>query len=311
MDQITLIVEQTGVQKSTADELSASFGPIFGQLSEWKTKAVSLVVTDASQATEMKQAREARLALKDIRVSADKRRKELKEDSIRYGRAVQSVYNYIEDEIKPLEEHLLLQENFAKIQQEKAESQLAAARVEELGPYFEFVPANLDFGKMPEDDYRNILSGARLLLAQKQEEEARRREAELAEAARAEAEQVRAAAQAAAERKEILARMDQLKAEAAQREKELAHEREKAQQREKELQAEKDKIRSTQAAARAEAERKEKELSELAAAPDKAKMTAYINQLMLVEKPAVSVGEYLELIKEVQEFLKTMKTKVG
>ena len=54
----------------------------------------------------MQEARIARLALRDIRIQADKTRKALKEESLRYGKAVQGVYNVIEYLITPIEKHL-------------------------------------------------------------------------------------------------------------------------------------------------------------------------------------------------------------
>src|SRR5262245_19897421 len=53
----------------------------------WKAKIELIKVTHESQTKEMALAREARLALKEIRVNADKVRKKLKEDSNKYNNA--------------------------------------------------------------------------------------------------------------------------------------------------------------------------------------------------------------------------------
>ena len=114
-NELVKVVETSGVEPQTATTLKESFLPFFEQAEEWKRKAEALVVTDATQVHDMKMARTARLALKEIRVNADKKRKELKEDSLRYGKAVQGVYNVIEFLIAPIEKHLQEQEDFVAI----------------------------------------------------------------------------------------------------------------------------------------------------------------------------------------------------
>ena len=51
--------------------------PIIEQLDGWEQKAMEIVVTNISQKDLMKKAREGRLIVKNVRVSADKLRKEL------------------------------------------------------------------------------------------------------------------------------------------------------------------------------------------------------------------------------------------
>ena len=126
--QVLDVIESSGLEQSTITTLKERFLPFYEQVETWKERAATLKVTDASQTREMKMAREASLALRAIRVEADKTRKALKEDSIRYGRAVQGVYNVIEYLIKPIEEHLQVQEDFVKIQEAKLREKLNDAR---------------------------------------------------------------------------------------------------------------------------------------------------------------------------------------
>lgn len=165
------IVESSGLEKEVSASLKDQFLPFFDQAEEWKKKAESLVVTDESQIREMKMAREARLALRAIRVDADKKRKSLKEESLRYGKAVQGVYNVIEYLIKPIEKHLEEQEKFVEIQEAKRKAELKAQREVELAPYSEFLPVGLNLEDMSDEDYNKLLSGAKL---QKKAEEERR-----------------------------------------------------------------------------------------------------------------------------------------
>lgn len=166
-NQLMVVIQESNVEPQTAQSLKDSFLPFFDQAEEWKKKAEGLVVTDVSQIREMKIAREARLALKEIRVQADKKRKELKEDSIRYGKAVQGVYNVIEFLIAPIEKHLELQEKFVEIQDAKKKAELKLKRETILQPFMEFVAYGLDFGIMSEEDFQKILNGAKLQLQAK------------------------------------------------------------------------------------------------------------------------------------------------
>jgi len=151
--KLALIVEETGLEKETANAIIARFSQYMERIGEWEEKATALVVTNVTQVEEMKQAREARLILKNIRVEADRVRKELKEDSLRYGKAVQRVYNEIEYRITPIEEHLLNQEKFAEYAERDRMNALRAMRQDELRPYQEYVPLSLDLATLSDEEY--------------------------------------------------------------------------------------------------------------------------------------------------------------
>ncbi len=251
-NELVKVVETSGVEPQTATTLKESFLPFFEQAEEWKRKAEALVVTDATQVHDMKMARTARLALKEIRVNADKKRKELKEDSLRYGKAVQGVYNVIEFLIAPIEKHLQEQEDFVAIAEAKRKAELKASREMEIQPFAEFVALGLNFGEMTDEDYAKTLNGAKLQLQAKIEAE-QKSEAEKIAKEKAEAE----------ERERIRIENKRLKAEAEAKEKQLAEERAKAEAERKELE---EKARKEKAAAeaklKAEAEAKERQLAE-------------------------------------------------
>jgi hypothetical protein len=161
-EQLAQVITESGVEATTAKTLQDSFLPFFNQAQDWAEKASKLVVTSADQVQEMKDARAARLALKEIRVNADKARKLLKEDSLRYGRAVQGVYNVIEYLIVPIEQHLEKQENFVKIQEAEQKAKLKMQREDELRPYSMYVPFGIDLSEMTTENYQIILNGAKL-----------------------------------------------------------------------------------------------------------------------------------------------------
>lgn len=293
--QIIEVIESSGVEDTTKATLKERFLPFFEQAEKWKAIAESLVVTDESQTREMKMAREGRLALRAIRVEANNTRKALKEDSIRYGKAVQGVYNVIEYLIKPIEDHLKEQEDFVKIQEEKRLAVLRAERMDALEPYLEYIDAEaLDtIETTPEHIFQAIMTNVKKAKADA-----------IAAAERAEAERIAKEKAEAEERERIRKENERLRAEAAERERQMAVERAKAQaekekaeaeaRKEREaiqvkLKAEQEARQAIEAEARkkaqAEAEeqaRKEEEARKLAAGPDKAKLKAWIREIEML-----------------------------
>jgi len=162
-NELSLVISRSEVEPSTALALNNSFLPMFERAKEWSDKARSLKVTNASQVREMRMAREARLALKDIRIEAEKTKKALKEDSIKYGRAVQGVYNVIEDLIVPTEQYLKEQEDFVIIQEEKRLEALRVIRRVDIEPLFEFalIGINTDLGLFTDEEWIKVVNAAK------------------------------------------------------------------------------------------------------------------------------------------------------
>ena len=173
-NQLIKVITDSKVEQSTALSLQNAFLPFYDNLLVWSEKAKTLVVTDKAQTREMKMAREGRLALRDIRVAANKTRIALKEDSTRYGKAVQSVYNLIEGLITPAEKHLEEQEKFVEIQEANCKAELKAIRSAELLPYAEFVALSCfaELGENTEAEYKAILEYCKKSLENKIAEEA-------------------------------------------------------------------------------------------------------------------------------------------
>jgi hypothetical protein len=274
-NELTKVVDTIGLENQTSKYIKEQFLPFFDKAEKWKVKAETLIVTSADQKEEMKLAREARIALKNIRVDANKKRKELKEESLRYGRAVQGVYNVIEYLITPIEEHLSKQENFVKIQEAKRKDELEENRKAELIPYEEFILSYVDLREMSEEDYQKLLNGVKLQLKDKKDQEAQ-----------AEKDRIERERKEAEERARIIEENKRLKAEAEKREAEAEKLRiEQKKEREK-LAREKADL---EAKIRAEEERKQKseaEAKELIrkanAAPDKEKLRRFASDLNAV-----------------------------
>jgi len=151
------IIKNQQLTKKTENELTENFNVFLKDIEASEKKAQSIEVTDISQVKEMQEAREFRLELKDIRVKADKKRVELKAESLKYGKAVQTIYNFIESKIKPLEKHLELQEKFIEIKQEKEEMELREKRNKIVDDYLDFYNGTYDFGIMAQTDFDNLI----------------------------------------------------------------------------------------------------------------------------------------------------------
>jgi hypothetical protein len=159
---LALAVSETALESSIQQMLVDRFTPFLEQTTEWRERAETLIVTDISQVREMKMAREARLALREIRINADKLRKELKEDSLRYGRAVQGVYNVIETNIIPIEKHLEAQEKFKEIYEMQQREALRIEREQLVFDVRQYMFANVNLGEITEEDFQRLWTGAKL-----------------------------------------------------------------------------------------------------------------------------------------------------
>lgn len=272
--QVLDLIESAGLELDTTKTLKERFLPFWEQANKWRETAASLVVTDESQAREMAMARQARLALREIRVNADKTRKALKEDSIRYGKAVQGVYNVIEYLIKPIEEHLMKQEQFIEIRQQEARARLNEEREALAAPLSDYIdyttlpPTNSPWADIPEEKFQATLRFARQLKQAHEEEQAR------IEAERIAKEK---------EDKRIREENAKLKAEADQRERLAQKEREEAARMLASERAERERLEK-EARAKQEEEARAREEQEAAQrkadqAPDKEKIKAWAKKI--------------------------------
>lgn len=127
-NSLQVIVQESGLEKTKADILLSNFQDYFKVASEWEAKAKTLIVTDENQKAEMQMARTGRLFLKEKRIAIEKVRKELKEQSLREGKAIDGIANVLKALIEPIEEYLDKQEHFVEIKQKEIEEQ---KRIEE------------------------------------------------------------------------------------------------------------------------------------------------------------------------------------
>ena len=281
---LALVVQSSGLEVESARNVTDVFAPLFAQAHSWAEKVATIKVTDATQVREMKLARESRLALKEIRVIAEKNRTRLKEDSLRRGRAIDSVYNTLEALVKPLEAQLKEQEEFVKRQEEQRKARIKAEREEALRP-FGVNTAFYQLAEMPEADWAALFNST--VAAHKAAKEA----AEKAEAERIAKEQ----------------------AEAAERERirqENEHLRKEAEEREAAAKAERDRLAAEKKAIEEQA-RKEREAIEANAKTELAKQKAEADRLAAIAAAkALAEKQAAEAQRKAEQAAADAKAKV-
>ena len=167
------LVKKIKISTETAKGLEEKFSGFLVQADEMSKQVMGIEITDISQTKEMKEAGALRKALKKVRVEAGKVKKELKEDTIAYNKAVDKINNTIVEKIKPLEDHLEKQEKFAQNKIKEALEKLEAERIESLKPYEEFVPVGIKVGELKTEEFEKLLNGCKIQAKSKIEEEKR------------------------------------------------------------------------------------------------------------------------------------------
>lgn len=275
-NELIIQINDSGLEKASAERIKEIFLPFWEATERWSDKAKALVVTSSDQLTEMKMAGEARKALKSIRVAVEKRRKELKEDSLRTGRAIDSIAKVLKERIEPIETYLDEQEKFAEREEAARKDAVEKDRTEALSKYPGLDLAFYDLRNMPEENFQQLLRSAQMA----EEDRIAKEKAEAEAAAKAEAERIAKEKAEAEERARIAEENQRLKAEAEAKQRELEAERKSAEEalaaERAAAEAEKKRL-AEEARAKQEAERKAREEAE-------AKVRAEAEQREKIEK---------------------------
>ncbi len=269
-NKLQVMVREAGLEPTKARYIKEKFNDYFDIADEWTIKARAIKVTNANQTGDMAMAREGRLFLKEKRCAIETARKELKEQALREGKAIDGIANVLKALIVPIEDYLDKQEHFVEIQEEAKRETMrleVEKRIEEERIAKEKADAEaLDKARLENEKLKAEAEAREKKIAL----ERKKQEALLAkERAEAEARRKEQEAKMAEERKkaDIERKLVEEKArlEREKQEKTLANERAKA-KRLKELaeeKAEADRIKAIaekeRLEAKARAERKEKE----------------------------------------------------
>lgn len=293
--ELIVVAENNGLQLNKVEFLPASFTTHFREAKELVKNAQGIAVTDESQVDQVEKAKESRRALKQVRLEVDKTRIELKEQSLREGRAIDGMANIIKALIVPVEEYLEKQEKFVEIKKAEREEAVFQERVTKLQPYIEDLNV-YNIKDMSEYAFDKLFESSKLAFeAQKRVEQ------------QAEEERIVKEKEAAEEQKRIREENERLKAEAEQREKEremdaslqetaLEEERKKREEVEAKMKAIKESAEET---VRLEEEAKRKALL----APDKVKLVDLASTIDKLVFPNVSSKEAGEIVKKAENYL--------
>ena len=244
---LTKVTSENKLNGSSASELQAAFMPYFEKASEWRDKASGIKVTSLAQTDEMRRAREARLALRDIRINTEKTRKELKEDSLRTGKAIDGMANVIKFLIEPIEEYLEKQEKYGEMLRIHQQNEYRDMRTHEAGKYIHDFPQTVDLGVISDEEFAKYLHFAKAQF-----------DAREAAAKQLERERIDREEREAAERAAMQAENERLRKEAAEREAAINAERAERERLQREFEAQVAEQRAEAERVRLEAEAKER-----------------------------------------------------
>ena len=170
-NELTVVVEQSGLEKSKTEVLLSRFGVFFDEAKQIAEQSKSIVVTSEDDIDGMTLARQNRLELKKVRVSVDKTRKELKEQSLREGRAIDGIANVIKALIVPVEQHLEKQEKFAEYKEAERLLKRENNRISKLSAYVDDVSL-YKLREMSDEAFEQLLKSSKLAFeAQKKAEQ--------------------------------------------------------------------------------------------------------------------------------------------
>jgi len=318
--EIVELVNETGLGNPQADFIVSKFLPLMEDAKKLIEESKAIIVTDDSQIELMSRAKENRLALKKIRTDADKTRKELKEDVLKYGNAVQGVYNLIKDAIEPVESFLEEQEKFLENKRKFEQEKILNDRITKITPLVEDINM-YNLADMSEEIFDKLY-----VKLQKENEDKLKaeKEAEEAEAKRLEDERK--------ENERIRIENDKLKKdkEAEDKKKEADEKKRKEEEeiKEKEHQAQLDKERKEREKIEAELEEKKKEDARKAKeeedrkkekeeeerqkklAPEKDKLFAWSEQIKSIPAPEGLSKAGLGIVKDAEAKLLAISQEI-
>lgn len=156
-NQLQVILKEQHVPKAQADALIEAFGGPFNEVGEILADYQTIKVTDITDTEGMQTARTKRLALKKARTTVENKRKELKENIVKQGRAIDSVARFVKEVIAPAEEYLQLQEDFAKLEAKRQHEAMLADRREQLGMRGA-IPDRYNYEGMSNDEFTALLA---------------------------------------------------------------------------------------------------------------------------------------------------------
>lgn len=170
-NELTIVVEQSGIEKSKGELISNTLSTFFSKANEWNDTIEALTINDVTEVGKMKMAREGRLTLKNMRLEAkklvDNRRGEVKAkmaDYVLEDKLWLKGYQMVEATFKNLETKLEEKEKYAEIKEMERLHELEKERINLLMPFNEFCSIeNMDLKTMSEEEFTGQLEKAKRL----------------------------------------------------------------------------------------------------------------------------------------------------
>lgn len=293
-NKLQIIFAEQGIDKPNIERLVEAFGGPFDEVGQVLATYREVVVADENDAEGMATARQMRLQLKKARTTVENKRKELKADIVKQGRAIDSVARFVKENIEPAEAYLERQEKYAEIKQAERAAALRAERIAKLSAYTsDFSLYNLD--DMNSEQFASLLDTLKV-----------QHEAKLAEEKRLEDERLAKEKAEAEEAERIRAENERLKTEAAERDAAIAAEREARE----ELEREKREREAAETRKREEAEEAERQAQ---FAPDRTKLLNFAAALEAIRNeklPAVTSNQARAIVGEIDAALEALQERI-
>ncbi|KKL19947.1 hypothetical protein LCGC14_2460380, partial [marine sediment metagenome] len=118
-EKMQVLVVNSGLEQEQTQKVLDLFRGLLKLSEEWKAKAESIVITDASQIPEIQAATEGCKIFQRIRLDAKAAHKLLKQRALNEGRFYDSVLRELLESNEPVENHLKAQRDFVKIKEER------------------------------------------------------------------------------------------------------------------------------------------------------------------------------------------------
>lgn len=297
------IIQTSQLQPVESKILLESFAPFFELVQKVADEAYSLLVTDSNQTDTIAKAREARLVLKRARLDIENKRKLLKEESLRKGKAIDGVANILKYIIEPAEEHLEQQERFLLIQEKRRLDELEAHRKSVLSDY-KTDTSFYNLREMTIDVFDKLVESEELSMKRREDEERQAQEKRIADQ---EAEEKRLKDEA--DEKKKLQEENRIKDEQLKIERE-AREKLESETREKE-QAEKAKALRIESERKAEEKRLKDEEKKKAKMSDTDKVKSIVDILKSLRFPEMKSDEAKALVEALEQDILKMVQKIN
>lgn len=158
---IDALITKTGIDQLRAAQVLDNFRAAFALADQWKAIADGIEVTDVMDVAAIAEAKRLHKIIRDERINVEKKRKELKEPSLREGQLIDGVSNVYKELLAPIEKHLHDAAYYVENLEKERKEKLAKDRADKLR-LFEVDPAGFpNLGDMTDEAFEVVYTGIR------------------------------------------------------------------------------------------------------------------------------------------------------